>query len=147
HLKGADGGDEQLALGKRLFYDATEGVVSGGLACAACHPEGRDDGFVWHEIQGPSAKPIFVASPGFMDRPFEKDKEPPLGHPRQTPMLAGRVKAVGPYGWHAESATLVDRIKGGFGLHRWWSSETDKKSLRIRAEPIAAFLREGLVPP
>jgi len=40
-----------LALGRRLFYDAEEPVVSGKMGCAGCHPEGRDDGHVWQEIQ------------------------------------------------------------------------------------------------
>ena len=36
-----------------------------------------------------------------------------VGFPRQTPMLAGRVAARGPYGWHGESADLNAR-----GLYR-----------------------------
>jgi cytochrome c peroxidase len=41
----------------------------------------------------------------------------------------------------------VARIKAGFALHRWWENLTDGKTMRDRAEPLAAFVREGLVPP
>jgi hypothetical protein len=27
--------------------------------------------------------------------------------------------AEGPYGWHAESPNITDRLKNGFRLHRW----------------------------
>jgi cytochrome c peroxidase len=144
---------EPLALGRRLFYNARDAVTSGGFACAGCHPEGRDDGFVWHEVMkddGEGEKPIFVGSrfalSGSQGAP---DVEPPKGVARQTPMLAGRVGAPGPYGWHAESATLSDRLKAGFRLHRWftWEGPSDEKSKRTRADAITAFLREGLPPP
>lgn len=138
----------EVALGKRLFYNGTEPVVSGGLGCAGCHPEGRDDGHVWHEIPGPynDKNNVFIAGTSMLSDTGSDGKINP-GVARQTPMIAGRVKAVGPYGWHSESATLVDRIRGGFGLHRWWSNKVDGKTARVRAEPIAAFLREGLVTP
>jgi hypothetical protein len=134
--------DPNIALGRRLFYDATEPVVSGGLGCASCHPEGRDDGFVWRETQSASHRTILAASTTFMSQ-----ENPPGGFARQTPMLAGRVRAMGPYGWRAESATLVDRVRAGFGLHRWWTNDVDKKQLEMRSTPLVAFLREGLVPP
>ncbi len=147
-----DPGSPEIALGRRLFYDASDQVVSGGLGCAGCHPEGRDDGHVWHEMKrGPYSgdKPIFLASTSLLGsgESFLSKDDPPGGYSRQTPMLAGRVKAAGPYGWHGESADLVARIKAGFGLHRWWANVVDGKTMRVRAEPIAAFVREGLVPP
>src|SRR5262249_16500099 len=43
-------GDEE-GKGRRLFYDAIDSETSGGVACAGCHPEGRDDGHVWHEAK------------------------------------------------------------------------------------------------
>ena len=42
---------ERAAKGRRLFYDARDAVMSRGVACATCHPEGRDDGHVWHELE------------------------------------------------------------------------------------------------
>jgi mono/diheme cytochrome c family protein len=148
-----DGG---AATGRRLFYDARHDDarnhgVSGGLGCAGCHPDGRDDGHVWMEdphgglVGGPvprSIPRIDVHLPGFRS-----------GLPRQTPMLAGRVGAVGPYGWLGEDRTLVDRILVGFGLHRWNGARHTyllpayRPHHEQQAEALAAFLREGLVPP
>src|SRR5262249_44124942 len=106
HLADAPGSPE-AALGRRLFYNGTEPVVSGGLGCAGCHPEGRDDGHVWHEMKkGPySSGPIFVSGTaifGSGEGVLGAD-DPKNGYARQTPMPAGRVNAIGPYGWHAES--------------------------------------------
>ena len=39
-----------------------------------------------------------------------------VGYARQTPIIAGRGRAVGPYGWHGEHKTLEDRSMAGFGL-------------------------------
>jgi hypothetical protein len=143
-----EAGAPEVALGKRLFYNGTENVVSGGMGCAGCHPEGRDDGHVWHEVKGPYARgTVFIAGTSMIAVESGLTGDAALGYARQTPMIAGRVKAAGPFGWHAESADLVARIKAGFGLHRWWENVSDGKSMRTRAEPLAAFLREGLVPP
>jgi mono/diheme cytochrome c family protein len=126
--------------------------MSGGLGCAGCHPEGRDDGFVWSELEGPDAKhAIFVGGSHLVGR----------GMPRQTPMLVSRVAAEGPYGWHAQSETLAARAVEGFHLHRWadrpllasgeWGDppnpeEIEEKEM-VRATAIASFLRTGLVGP
>jgi cytochrome c peroxidase len=136
----------QAALGRRLFYDAGDPVMGGNLACAACHPEGRDDGHVWHEgykdsdRHGMFAAPIREASPA---------PQTLRGAPRQTPMLAGRVSAKRPYGWRGKSVSLEQRIVVGFGLHRWHGAENDAifDHPLPRAEALAAFLRTGLVPP
>jgi cytochrome c peroxidase len=105
------------------------------------------------------------------------------GFARQTPMLAGRVSAKGPYGWHGRSETLEDRVTAGFEMHRWeGASEGDgagkpevpvpapadaaltrtiaairegnaarivkiKAAAPKRASAIAAYARQGLVPP
>ncbi|APR80208.1 Surface antigen [Minicystis rosea] len=134
------------ALGRRIFHDATDVTTSGGLACAGCHPEGREDGHVWHETKAvPSAfgHASFVSSAAVL----ASDSINHAGFPRQTPMLAGRVDAEGPYGWHGESATLVDRLVAGFGLHRWDGISSSSKDLEKRAVALAAYLRSGLVPP
>jgi hypothetical protein len=137
-----------LALGRRLFYDATEPLVSGGIGCAGCHPEGRDDGHVWREVPQVAGSSLvnFRAGPSLsVDR---SDDSPPLyGTARQTPMLAGRVRAAGPYGWHAESPTLEHRIRAGFDLHRLYSQLAGGGTLHVRAVPLIEFLRRGLVPP
>lgn len=135
----------EAALGRRIFYNASDSTTSGGLACAGCHPEGRDDGFVWHELtKGPESQaPIFVGTAFTVSARSPQEG----GFARQTPMLAGRVDANGPYGWHAESETLVDRLKGGFTLHRWSSWGLSDRELAMRAKPLAAFIRTGLVTP
>jgi mono/diheme cytochrome c family protein len=139
----------EVGLGRRLYYNGTEPIVSGGMGCAGCHPEGRDDGHIWLEVTREFTKsPIFVSGPTVLGEEVKPDPEAKgYGFARQTPMLAGRLKAAGPYGWHAQSPDLVARLKEGFALHRWWSSPTDGKTMRDRAEPIIAFAREGLVPP
>ncbi len=144
--------DVELALGRRLFFDGTEPVVSEQMSCAGCHPEGRDDGHVWRERRTVKwAKDMgFIAGPSLSVDPFESAEPGSVqeyGEARQTPMLAGRVDAPGPYGWHAESGTLTDRIKAGFSLHRGNLLRTDKLTLKRRADPLAAFLRRGLLPP
>jgi DNA-binding beta-propeller fold protein YncE len=121
--------------GRRLFYGARDVHSSGGMGCAGCHPEGRDDGHVWHEARREgNDRLIFLASKYLV----EKTHDGKLGWPRQTPMLAGRVNASGPYGWHAQNPTLLDRLAEGFSRHRWWGPDPNALTL---------FLRKGLVTP
>jgi mono/diheme cytochrome c family protein len=134
------------ATGRKLFYNASDHLTSGGLACAGCHPDGRDDGFTWHEA-------AFETEDGntqnFVGSSANVPKEASLrGFARRTPMLAGRVRAEGPYGWHSESKTVVERILKGFGLHRWGAiPEHEPAALELRATALMDFLRRGLVPP
>lgn len=170
--------EESYQLGRELYFNATDGVTSGNLACAGCHPDGRDDGHVWHEIHFKSEtfEEDFVNFMSGVDSIFAVrerasmsmgygcpgplafepvDKEPPdseewydkMGFARQTPMLAGRVSAAGPYGWHGESEDLAKRLVDGFGLHRWRLGEGTLDNRRARAGHLAKFLREGLVAP
>ncbi|HVV86618.1 MAG TPA: c-type cytochrome [Kofleriaceae bacterium] len=103
---GAQSGPNGPALGgATLTAEAREGFdlfrradarisMRGAMACANCHPEGRDDGLSWR-IEG---------------------------HALQTPLLAGRVTGTGPYKWDGTDATLADsmtstmRRLGGAGL-------------------------------
>jgi DNA-binding beta-propeller fold protein YncE len=138
------GGD--AAIGRRLFYNATDRVMSGGLACAGCHPEGRDDGHVWHEAKFNTEDGTNVNFVGVSDQVPEADRI--RGVPRRTPMLAGRVRASGPYGWVGESPDLTARMRAGFGLHRWGGlPKHEPQNLEARALRLAAFLRTGLTPP
>jgi DNA-binding beta-propeller fold protein YncE/mono/diheme cytochrome c family protein len=149
------GDDDRLATGRRLFYKADSGYMSGGLSCAGCHPEGRDDGFVWREVTftpqtgkftnffaGTDLSSVKVHWP---DVPFEGTGG--FGYARQTPMLVGRVAAMGPYGWHAESTSLAARLLAGFDLHRWREGADNMTVKRALANALVPFLREGLVPP
>jgi cytochrome c peroxidase len=147
--------DEELLVGRRLFYDGLDPVVSRHMGCAGCHPEGRDDGHVWRE-QHPTKSRMdknqhYLAGPTLSFDPFDPPNRPhdeqPFGVARQTPMLVNRVQALGPYGWQGESPTLIERIKAGFALHRRFAFPSDGQTMRMRAQPLARFLREGLVPP
>jgi DNA-binding beta-propeller fold protein YncE len=151
---------ESLALGRALFYDAVDGVTSGGLGCAGCHPDGRDDGHVWHEVTtdiggGDSVTRFFGSAATMIDQQRRWNLGLPdeqgmgaVGYARQTPMLAGRVAAAGPYGWHAENEDLASRIRAGMILHRWADAASGTTENRnARAYALAEFLRKGLVPP
>lgn len=141
-------GDDPLGKkaerGRRIFHSIGDDATSGGLACSGCHPEGRDDGHTWHEVASPvSNEPIFVAEAHALG------VGKAAGFARQTPILVGRLDASGPYGWHAQRATLQARVQEGFKLHRWdggWGDE-DTPTSRQRAQALAPFLRAGLVPP
>ncbi len=70
-----------------------------------------------------------------------------IGTPRQTPMLAGRVAAAGPYGWKGESPSLRHRILVGFAIHHTWNAGAGGAEGIERAEALVEFLRGGLAPP
>ncbi len=140
--------DEDGSRGRRLFYGGRDDYSSGGMGCAGCHPEGRDDGHVWHEVVEDDAqrnRHHFLAHQNQAD----KTKNGRLGYARQTPMLAGRVNASGPYGWHGQDADLTERLADGFNLHRWGGGNADAKAWMtgVRANALAVFLRKGLVTP
>jgi cytochrome c peroxidase len=134
------------AIGRRLFYNATDRLMSGGLGCAGCHPDGRDDGHVWHEAKFNTEDGTNVNFVGTSENVPEADQV--RGIPRRTPMLAGRVNAPGPYGWVGESPDLVARLRASFGLHRWGGvPKHEPQNLEARALRLATFLRTGLRPP
>jgi DNA-binding beta-propeller fold protein YncE len=138
------GGD--AASGRRVFFSALDKITSGGLACAGCHPEGRDDGQVWHEATFTTADGEHANFVGHAESvPKEAQKK---GFPRRTPLLAGRVAAKGPYGWHGENADIVGRLRAGFGLHRWGGiPKHEDQNLTARALYLTAFVRTGLREP
>ncbi|MFK7930484.1 MAG: cytochrome-c peroxidase, partial [Myxococcota bacterium] len=66
--------DASVDEGRKLFYSATNGSMaahSGGISCATCHTDGRNDGLSWAFAEGD----------------------------RQTPSLAGNVTATEPVTW------------------------------------------------
>ncbi|MEP7126836.1 MAG: hypothetical protein ABJE95_38250 [Byssovorax sp.] len=133
------------ATGRRLFYTATDGTISGGLGCAGCHPDGRDDGHVWHENDGNNGSDALGYRSGPVTFPTHITRS---GVPRQTPMLAGRVASHTTYGWNGKSASLEDRIRVGFAIHRWGGNLDASWMVAMdRPKSIAAFLRTGLVAP
>jgi cytochrome c peroxidase len=154
-----DTAPDKLLIGRTLFYSSSMNIVSEGMACAGCHPEGRDDGFTWREAkitmnEGRSKETFtnFLAGTDMSSLhsrwgDFEIEGDGGVGYARQTPMIAGRIKAAGPYGWHGESKTINDRVAAGFGLHRWQTSDASESMRLGLAAHIVAFIREGLVPP
>ena len=144
--------DAVAALGRRLYSDSLDFEISGGFPCSGCHPDGRDDGHVWALARtaqvpvvgyGPGLQPLVLTSGAGL--------EGATASARQTPMLAGRLTAPGPYGWNGESATLEARVEEGMRIHRWfvqWApGEPLSKEAKVKAQAIAAFVRKGLVPP
>lgn len=68
-----------IAMGRKLFHLTDDlRIANDGVACASCHPDGRDDAFTWSTPEGP----------------------------RQTIMLAGRVPNTEPYGWQGKHGNL-----------------------------------------
>lgn len=87
---------KQLAEGRKMFHHTDDSrIASDGVACATCHPDGREDALTWATPDGP----------------------------RQTIMLAGRQTSTAPYGWAGKHDNLPDYVAetfrrlGGTGLH------------------------------
>lgn len=142
--------DEQAALGRRLFFNGRDVRMSGGSGCAGCHPEGRDDGHVWHqEEQADEKEKTGIRSLMMHSVELQNAYDAFLGTPRQTPMLAGRVSANGPYGWKGESPSFKHRALMGFVIHRWggWDAPGGADERIKQAEAIVAFARKGLRTP
>ncbi|MGH1342512.1 MAG: c-type cytochrome [Nannocystales bacterium] len=105
---------ESVERGAELFRRGESSQISdsGTMACASCHPEGRQDGLSWR-----------------------------LGGAiLQTPMLAGRLGGTEPYKWGGLDATLNKSFKhtierlGGSSLSR---SERDDLAAYVRWLPTA----------
>ena len=62
--------NEDLAEGRRLFFSAVDASMTdpraGGISCASCHPEGRDDGRTWLLEEGPRNTPMLAT--GFLSK-------------------------------------------------------------------------------
>lgn len=105
--------DKVAHRGLELFRAANDARVStrGALACASCHPEGREDGLSW-KING---------------------------HTLQTPLLDGRVAGTHPYKWDGGDADLPTSLSstmkrlGGAGL-----PADDVKALSAYLEQLPA---------
>ncbi len=106
--------DAAAMRGRELFYRSDDPrITSDGLACSSCHPDGTEDGLTWFTPEGP----------------------------RQTPMLAGRLRGTAPYGWTREAANLELYIEdtcqrlGGTGIGKGSLTE------------LAAFVKTLPAPP
>lgn len=76
-----------IARGRQIYHTTDDARISNdGVACASCHPEGRDDAFTWSTPEGP----------------------------RQTIMLAGRSVNTAPYGWQGKHGNLQTYLGNTF---------------------------------
>ncbi|MEO6774215.1 MAG: c-type cytochrome [Kofleriaceae bacterium] len=94
--------DAKQHQGMVLFHSAEPAISQrGALACASCHPDGRDDGLSW-KIEANTL---------------------------QTPLLAGRIVGTHPYKWDGgdkdlpTSLTTTMKRLGGFGLDKRQTAE------------------------
>ncbi|MFO0742442.1 MAG: c-type cytochrome [Labilithrix sp.] len=85
----------EIELGRALYHATGDHRISReGLACASCHPDGRDDGLTWATLEGP----------------------------RNAPMLAGRLDGTAPFAWAGSSERVSEHLEhtvrrlGGQGL-------------------------------
>ncbi len=85
----------EIELGRVLYHSTNDFRISRqGLACASCHPDGRDDALTWATQDGP----------------------------RNAPMLAGRLQGTAPYAWNGTSVEVHEHLVhtvqrlGGSGL-------------------------------
>jgi mono/diheme cytochrome c family protein len=133
--------------------------LSGGLGCAACHPEGRDDGYTWREGKldvsgGAGNGERFVALRANIKHEFFSAQKGTTDHiplyPRQTPMIAGRLRANGPFAWHGEDKDILERLMKGSNLHRGgWERgiSIDVGQGIAMIDYLVEYGRGGLLPP
>ncbi|MFO0553428.1 MAG: c-type cytochrome [Polyangiaceae bacterium] len=113
------GGASTEDTGYDLFHDA-QATSSSGLACASCHPEGRDDGHTW----------------SFVD----------VGA-RRTPALNGTFAGTAPYHWDGELAAFSDLVDEVL-THRMggWRESTERvQALQDWIEALAPIRPSGVV--
>jgi hypothetical protein len=108
-------GDLGYDSGRNMFHEQTPS----GLACASCHPEGRDDGLVWKFAE--------------------------LG-PRRTQVLAGSILSRAPYHWTGDQADLPTLMDDVFAVRMAGTQPTNSehRSLGPFLERIPAPAPIGL---
>ena len=113
-------GDSVLDTGHEMFHRPARGP-GGSLACASCHPEGREDGRVWRF----STDPATAAAP------------------RRTQSLAGGVLDTAPLHWTGDLHDMTD-VMGEVFVRRMGGSAPGPRHVRAFAgwvqtlRPIAA---------
>lgn len=104
--------------GRNMFHEQTPS----GLACASCHPEGRDDGLVWKFAE--------------------------LG-PRRTQVLAGSILSRAPYHWTGDQGDLPTLMDNVFAVRMAGTQPTNSehRSLGPFLERIPAPAPIGMADP
>lgn len=114
--------DSEASTGRKMFHDATNDAISanGTVACASCHPDGRNDGRTWQFVFGP----------------------------RNTPQLGGDILDTAPFHWPGDVPTVADLnsmtvlpFMGGTGLSSESFQYIAKFIGTIRAAPSAVTVR------
>lgn len=104
----------RFAVGRELFHRVGDArITKEGIACASCHPDALDDGVTWQTPEGP----------------------------RQTILLAGKVRGSAPFGWTRGEDTLEEYIRGTCNRLGGSGLEADE------IESIARFLETVPPPP
>lgn len=103
-----NGAKRTIALPGELGYDSGRNMfheqTPSGLACASCHPEGRDDGLVWRFAE--------------------------LG-PRRTQVLAGSILARAPYHWTGDQSDLPTLMDNVFAVRMAGAQPTRSEHLSL----------------
>lgn len=112
--------------GRKIFHATDNPAISkDGRACASCHPDGREDALTWPT---------------------------PVG-PRQTIMLAGRLRGSAPFSWLGAHKSLEVHLDntferlGGTGLkNRTDKADDDLDALIAYLEAMPAPVQRGALP-
>ena len=105
----------EAAIGRVLYHKTGDGRVSAeGLACASCHPDGREDAITWSSTDGP----------------------------RNTPMLAGRLAETGPYSWQGNHDTIEIHLEDT--VRRLRGRGLDKNEVHAIAEYVRSLAGPSL---
>jgi mono/diheme cytochrome c family protein len=129
------GGGNVADMGHAIFHRTPDGPIAFGVACASCHPEGREDGHVWNFF--------------------------PLGA-RRTQSLLGGIASTKPFHWDGDQkdlTALLDEVfafrmgnrqltTGEIGAFTGWLDTLDdlpvaKASASELDEGEAAFVKAG----
>ncbi|MFG0332120.1 MAG: beta-propeller fold lactonase family protein, partial [Maioricimonas sp. JB049] len=85
--------DEELWLGKRLFYSARQPMVGRRwISCSSCHPDGQPDGRTWQQPEGlRQTQPLFgMAHTHPIHWSADRDEVQDFEHAIRGPLMQGR---------------------------------------------------------
>jgi cytochrome c peroxidase len=80
---------------------------AGGIACASCHPGGRQDGHTWHFTEGPRNTPLLAGRHLTMTAPYHWDGQLP-DMPAFNTVIVNRMGGSGELGTGTTTPALAD---------------------------------------
>ncbi|MBX3443921.1 MAG: hypothetical protein KF774_16050 [Planctomyces sp.] len=116
--------DEELLLGKRLFYSANQPMVAlRWISCSSCHPDGDSDGRTWQQPEGlRQTQPLGgLAWTHPLHWSADRDEVQDFEHTIRGPLMQGRGLIRGPLG-DALGEPLSGRSKEADALARYTNS-------------------------